>query len=630
MIPVRIKPKMRPGPARAKALVSYASGKPRAQQISLIKNEIAAVQNYIANLRDQNGAEAASTLKYKDFLIATRDEMIASPALTIDRSSVLAAYATRLSERVQATWCVVAGIAGWSTGDSFYSGVTSPHAADKEFAQFAQMTKRGGHPIEHIVFSWPADEKPTPEQMIYAANQALSKAGFPRDCPRVLGIHDDTDNLHVHAVVSRYRPAFNRTWSKGRLIDELHHACREVEIEMGFKHDNGNSVVVELGGIKKIVDKKFTDALLSRPASAIERRLGVVTFERFIREIRHAIEQTARTAGSWDELHEALAREHGIGLKRHGKGFVVTDLSQVRSSNAKASLAGLGAPALESKLGAWAQSSDGISKLRQTAGECPNSYSKFYATEPQKVAVVDAFKSSRREGLKKVRKLESKIKMAHLDDAHDDYKSAVAASSTSNERKLARLEYARRKREFEQLEQRVKKEARDALAKQYAARDRTPLALKDAASYAPHQLARSGDPSVSIAGVRVTLIVAITLEGLETQKLEDGRVVYWRGDSVVLVDDGDQVHVWSEVVSDIKDAIVVLLARDPEAAERGITITGSDVFRQQAMQAVAEMGLTLANQDRRMQSAFSDFMSTQSGSDHQAHLNRQSKPMRLG
>lgn len=91
MIPVRIKPKMRPGPARAKALVSYASGKPRAQQISLIKNEIAAVQNYIANLRDQNGAEAASTLKYKDFLIATRDEMIASPALTIDRSSVLAA-----------------------------------------------------------------------------------------------------------------------------------------------------------------------------------------------------------------------------------------------------------------------------------------------------------------------------------------------------------------------------------------------------------------------------------------------------------------------------------------------------------------------------------------------------------
>lgn len=611
MIPVRIKPKMQPGPARAKALVGYASGKPRAQQISLLKRELAAVNDYIAKLSDHHGDEAKGALKYADFLRNTRDEMIANPALTIDRSSTLAAYATRLSERVEATWCVVAGIAGWSTGDSFYSGVTSPHAADKEFAQFAQMTKRGGHPIEHIAFSWPADESPTPEQMIYAVNQALNKAGYPRDCPRVLGIHDDTDNLHVHAVVSRYRPAFNRTWSTGRLIDKLHRACREVEIEMNFKHDNGNSVVVEQDGVKTIVKKQFTDALLSRPASAIERRLGVVSFESFIRDNRHVIEQTARTARTWDELHDALAREHGVGLKRHGKGFVVTDISQQRSSNAKASLAGLGAPVLESALGPWTQSSAGMSKLRQAAGGCPSSYSRLHAKEPQKVAVVDALKAARSAGFKKVDKLESKIKRVSLDDARDDFRIAIAASSTSGERKRARLEYSRRKKEIEQREQHEKKAARDALSQQYAVRDRTPLSLKDAVDDVPRDLPRSGDPTISIVGVRVTLIVAITLPGLRAVQLNDGEVVeYWRGDRVVLRDDGDLVHVWSEVQSDIEDAIEVLLARDPDASERGITITGSDIFRAQAMHVVARMGLTVANQDNRMQSAFAEIQST--------------------
>lgn len=71
-----------------------------------------------------------------------------------------------------------------------------------------------------------------------------------------------------------------------------------------------------------------------------------------------------------------------------------------------------------------------------------------------------------------------------------------------------------------------------------------------------------------------------------------------------ICDDRERVHVHSEVSADIEDGLAILLATRPEVAERGVTITGSDEFRDRAMRVVAQTGLIVANADQKMQVRF--------------------------
>ena len=159
-------------------------------------------------------------------------------------------------------------------------------------------------------------------------------------------------------------------------------------------------------------------------------------------------------------------------------------------------------------------------------------------------------------------------------------------------------------------ERRQCREALDAVERLYAARRRTPLQLSrldpDAVdSDLVPRIPRAGAPALLVVGIQVQLFI-VQLPGLHATSTGQG-VEYRRSGSTVICDDGEQVHVHSEVSADIEDGLSILLATRPEAAERGVTITGSDEFRERAMWVVARAGLTIANADHGMQQHF-DFI----------------------
>lgn len=607
MIVKRIKPKRAPTPTRAKSAVSYATSKAgNAGEAGFLANEIAALKRHAASLSSSDGGEVMLTLRHIAALEEMRERLAGGIAASTERASALARYATRESAVTGATWSEIAGIAGWSTGDCFFAGVTSPQSADREMARFAGSTKRGGHPIDHLVLSWPKHEQPSDEQLLYSANQVLTLSGVPPDCPRVLAVHRDTDNVHVHAILSRYRPAYDRVWSAPRWLDSLHRATRQVEIEMNFSHDNGNSVVAQVDGAKTVVDKRFQRAQLSAEAAAFEARHLKASFERYVRESRHEIEKALNDSRDWNALHRLLAARLCIGLRRHGAGLVITNLSG-SGVNAKASFGGLSAPRLESLFGAWQQFREpsAMKALRTLASVAPSKYQPGDAVAyPRASTTIQQARKDMRARVTATGEVRETNRLATI---QSEFERALLSAGSGADRRRIKQEFAQRQRRELEDERRKRHAALDAAERLYAARQRTPLQLSrldpDAIdSDMVPSIPRAGAPALLVIGIQVRLFI-VQLPGLQAMSTEQG-IEYRRNGDTVIRDDGERVHVHSEVSADIEDALAILLATRPEAAERGVTITGSDEFRDRAMWVVARAGLTIANADQRMQMEF--------------------------
>lgn len=593
MITKRIKPRHAPTPGRAKSAVSYATSK--AGEAGFLANEIAALKRHAESLSANDGGEVMLTLRHIAALEEMRERLTSGMAAATGRASALARYATRESRVTGATWSQIGGIAGWSTGDCFFGGVTSPKSADREMARFAASAKRGGHPIDHLVMSWPAHEQPLDEELLHSANQVLTLSGVPLDCPRVLAVHRDTDNVHVHAILSRYRPAYDRVWSAPRWLDALHRATRQVEIEMGFSHDNGNSVVVEIDGAKTVVDRRFQRAQLSAEAAAFEARNLKPSFERYVRESRHEIEKALSDSRDWNALHRLLAARLGIGLRRHGAGLVITNLSGSSEVNAKGGLGGLSAPRLESLFGPWQQlqAPGAMQALRTLASVAPNRYQSVDSVTPLMASTtIQQTRSDMRARVTAT----GEVRQANcLATIQNEFERALLAAGSGADRRRIEREFAQRRRRELEEERRKCREALDAVDRLYAARRRTPLQLSRVDSSTVDsdlvpRIPRAGAPALLVVGIQVQLFI-VRMPGLHATSTDQG-VEYQRSGSTVIVDDGERVHVHSEVSADIEDGLSILLATRPEVAERGVTLAGSDEFRERAMVIV---GKRLAN-----------------------------------
>lgn len=588
---------------RARAAVLYAIGKVPGRSL---EQKISTLRRELESMDSKAGGNAVRMLRLVESLEELQQQLADGTLVTPDRASVLARYATNKSAVTEATWCDLAGIGGWSTGEAFYAGVASPQTADREMVRFASSSKRGGHPIEHLVVSWPAHEKPTSDQMLHSANRALELSGVPRDCPRVLAIHRDTDNLHVHIVLSRYRPAHDSVWSAPRWIDALHRSARQVEIEMGFSHDNGNSVVAEVDGVKHIVDRRYQRAQLSAEAAQYESRNLKSSFERYVRESRHEIERALVDSRDWNAVHRLLAARLGIGLKRHGKGLVITNLSEPEV-HAKASIGGLGAPRLESLFGPWRQlgSPVAMQTLRTLAAAAPSRYQPSDAVTPSPASV--AIQQKRNEVRNRVMTVGEARQANRVAALQKDFERALMSAGSGADRRRIERDFAQRRQRALEEERRERLAALGAVNRLHAVQQRTPLQISrldpDAvdSNLAP-RIPRAGQPALLIVGIQVQLLV-VELPGLQGMHTEHG-IEYRRSGDTVICDDGERVHVHSEVSADIEDGLSILLATRPEVAKRGVTLTGTDEFRERAMLIIARAGLTLANTDPAMQREF--------------------------
>lgn len=155
--------------------------------------------------------------------------------------ALLAEAQTRPDGGVGVVWVPGAG-GGIRPAAVYAEGVTSLATADLEMEAVARANRRVKTPVDHYVFSWDAADNPSVEDAIGATLSVLEKMGYGAH-QKVLAVHDDTDNRHVHVTVNRVDPFTLKVHETLHNYPIMHRALRETELAFDMRHDHGLYVV---------------------------------------------------------------------------------------------------------------------------------------------------------------------------------------------------------------------------------------------------------------------------------------------------------------------------------------------------------------------------------------------------
>jgi len=220
-------------------------------------------------------------------------------------------------------------------------GVASLRTAAAEMEAVASQCRRLRAPADyHLVISWHENEHPTPEQAFGAGRHGLAALGMESH-QYVMAIHGDTANAHLHVAVNRVDPETYRAVSPFRDYIKLDRAMREIELEQGWSHDRGPTVVREIEGREPEVVLAFKEQThgrghdrghgrgLDEPAPITQKARdfaawsGDRPFTEWVREAAPALKEVlARDGVGIDDVQRTLS-DYGLELQRKGSGLVV-------------------------------------------------------------------------------------------------------------------------------------------------------------------------------------------------------------------------------------------------------------------------------------------------------------------
>lgn len=219
-----------------------------------------------------------------------------------------------------------------------------------EMVALSQEAVKSKDPIDHWVLSWKSNERPTPEQAREAAAIFIKQCGLEGH-QYITGLHDDTENMHLHIAVNRVHPD----------------TCKVVKINKGFDKEAAQqsiAIIEKVQGWSVETNARYRtndraelviDPATKRPqiftaaekqqqpttkAQAMEVQTGQKSAQRVgIEQVAPIIAQ----AQSWKELHASMA-EAGMQYQRKGSGAVVQvgdELVKASNIDRKASLSAL-------------------------------------------------------------------------------------------------------------------------------------------------------------------------------------------------------------------------------------------------------------------------------------------------
>lgn len=221
----------------------------------------------------------------------------------------------------------------------------------------------------HLVISWRAGEDLPGDTLARIEEDFCRALGFAEH-QRVSVVHRDTDNLHLHVAINKVHPTkftlhepFNDYHTRAKL-------CAELEARYGLESDRSAAK---------------RDAPGQTKAAAMEVIAGV---ESLIGYVQRSLANSATSARSWQELHEAFASA-GVVLKPRGNGLVVE--SNGKTAKASSCFRELSKSALEKRFGPFREMSQGGTTA--TPG-------KAYAARPMQqgsAKLYEQYQSARKE-----------------------------------------------------------------------------------------------------------------------------------------------------------------------------------------------------------------------------------------
>lgn len=228
-----------------------------------------------------------------------------------------------------------------------------------------RSTRFRGNPVYHVALSWPAGEHPTTPEIRSSVTHLMTSVQMT-DCEAVYAVHRDTLHDHVHCVINRIHP------EKGTVAGppqfdyfRIDRACRELELQHGWSHDPGPSVVdVSPAGIPTVRRRTAAESRawaqsrgpsVSPLAHRAARNRGIPSFQAWLASgpgeaLRSVL---CHPGASWARVHEALA-PYGVALIPGPHGLrATTRLPEGRRLTAKAAHLGLTSSTLTPRLGPW-------------------------------------------------------------------------------------------------------------------------------------------------------------------------------------------------------------------------------------------------------------------------------------
>lgn len=219
-----------------------------------------------------------------------------------------------------------------------------------EMISLSQEAVKSKDPIEHFVISWKSNERPTPEQATEAAAILIKQCGLVGH-QYIIGLHDDTDNMHLHVVVNRVHPETFKVVKINKGFDKEagHQAIAIIEKIQGWNVEaNARYRTNDKAGLIIDPDTKrpqiFESAEKLQQPTAKAQAMEIQTGEKSAQRV--GIENAApiiAAATSWKDLHAKMA-EAGMQYQRKGSGAIVQvgdELVKASDIDRKASLTAL-------------------------------------------------------------------------------------------------------------------------------------------------------------------------------------------------------------------------------------------------------------------------------------------------
>ena len=259
--------------------------------------------------------------------------------------------------------CVYSGSRGFLT-DEFPS-------RKAEMIALSEEALRSRDPVEHYVLSWREGERPTPAHIEKTVDLLLGEFGMENhQC--LYGLHQDTDNFHLHIMLNRADPLSGRAEriNKGFDIEALHKVIARIEHEQGWtREEHGRYEVSSEGIVRSGSPEREKSRKPSRIRDA-ERRTGEKSALSIAQD---RIPGIAGNSKSWQDFHGKLA-ELGMEYRLRGAGAVLlVGEKPTKPSNVDRKL---GLKALEKRWGAFEPPGPDIEKKEAPVPEPVNDTSK--------------------------------------------------------------------------------------------------------------------------------------------------------------------------------------------------------------------------------------------------------------
>lgn len=450
-------------------------------------------------------------------------------------------------------------------------------AATEEILATQGMNKRAtGDKTYHLLLSFRAGESPDQQVMKEIEERVCASLGFTGH-QRISAVHNDTDNLHIHIAINKIHPEKHTMQEPYKAYKTLAEICEKLEIEYGLERDNHTP----------------RHSLSQGKVNDMERHSGIESLSSWIKSECLSDLQAAK---SWEQLHEVM-QANGLSITPRGSGLVIESIGSGVTVKPSTVSRDLSKGALEKRLGEYQVSQHAPIKAERSYTEKPielkgvntvELYAQYQQSQAQN-------KTNQSKALIALRGL----KASKINDAKASNKLRRQAIKLMGGSPLAkRILYAQASSALKRQIQKINADAKAETAKLYRNNKRETWA-----DWLKSEGLKGNDEAIAALRARGAINNKNTLQGvgpkskIKTDRKKDGLTkkgtFVLRGKGAIK-DDGQRLRLQEKAD---RETFKEALALAAEKYGNRITVTGSALFKAQAVQAAVESKIQISFAD---------------------------------